>query len=174
MEGAILTQNTAWKNVEKAMAGLRGKTIDQLLSDPELRELIRPAGFYSQKEKYLRSIFLYFRDKIEVLSLPADIREELLSLPGVGRETADSIALYAFHQRTVPVDAYTIRIFNRYFGLSISKRDYDDIRAMISRIFNQEQLMELHALIDEHCKTVCKKTPKCESCSLKEACKMNF
>ena len=174
MEGAILTQNTAWKNVEKAMAGLRGKTIDQLLSDPELRELIRPAGFYSQKEKYLRSIFLYFRDKIEVLSLPADIREELLSLPGVGRETADSIALYAFHQRTVPVDAYTIRIFNRYFGLSISKRDYDDIRALISRIFNQEQLMELHALIDEHCKTVCKKTPKCESCSLKEACKMNF
>ena len=174
MEGAILTQNTAWKNVEKAMAGLRGKTIDQLLSDPELRELIRPAGFYSQKEKYLRSIFLYFRDKIEVLSLPADIREELLSLPGVGRETADSIALYAFHQRTVPVDAYTIRIFNRYFGLSISKRDYDDMRALISRIFNQEQLMELHALIDEHCKTVCKKTPKCESCSLKEACKMNF
>ena len=174
MEGAILTQNTAWKNVEKAMAGLRGKTIDQLLSDPELRELIRPAGFYSQKEKYLRSIFLYFRDRIEVLSLPADIREELLSLPGVGRETADSIALYAFHQRTVPVDAYTIRIFNRYFGLSISKRDYDDMRALISRIFNQEQLMELHALIDEHCKTVCKKTPKCESCSLKEACKMNF
>ena len=174
MEGAILTQNTAWKNVEKAMAGLRGKTIDQLLSDPELRELIRPAGFYSQKEKYLRSIFLYFRDKIEVLSLPADIREELLSLPGVGRETADSIALYAFHQRTVPVDAYTIRIFNRYFGLSISKKDYDDMRALISRIFNQEQLMELHALIDEHCKTVCKKTPKCESCSLKEACKMNF
>ena len=174
MEGAILTQNTAWKNVEKAMAGLRGKTIDQLLSDPELRELIRPAGFYSQKEKYLRSIFLYFRDRIEVLSLPADIREELLSLPGVGRETADSIALYAFHQRTVPVDAYTIRIFNRYFGLSIAKKDYDDMRAMISRIFNQEQLMELHALIDEHCKTVCKKTPKCESCSLKEACKMNF
>ena len=156
------------------MARLNGKTIDQLLSCPNLRELIRPAGFYLQKEKYLRGIFQYFRDKIESLSLPADIREELLSLPGIGRETADSIALYAFHHRTVPVDAYTIRIFNRYFGLSIAKRDYDDIRAMISRIFNQEQLMELHALIDEHCKTVCKKTPKCESCSLKEACKMNF
>jgi len=160
--------------VEKAMARLNGKTIDQLLSCHNLRELIRPAGFYLQKEKYLRGIFQYFRDKIESLSLPADIREELLSLPGIGRETADSIALYAFHQRTVPVDAYTIRLFNRYFGLNISKGDYEDIRALISRIFNQEQLMELHALIDEHCKTVCKKTPRCESCSLKEECKMNF
>ena len=156
------------------MARLNGKNIDQLLSDPNLRELIRPAGFYLQKEKYLRGIFQYFRDKIEFLSLPADIREELLSLPGIGRETADSIALYAFHQRTVPVDAYTIRLFNRYFGLNISKGDYEDIKALLSRIFNQEQLMELHALIDEHCKTVCKKTPRCESCSLKETCKMNF
>jgi Uncharacterized protein related to Endonuclease III, COG2231 len=104
------------------MARLNGKTIDQLLSCHNLRELIRPAGFYLQKEKYLRGIFQYFRDKIESLSLPADIREELLSLPGIGRETADSIALYAFHQRTVPVDAYTIRLFNRYFGLEYFKR----------------------------------------------------
>ncbi|MGC8561739.1 MAG: endonuclease III domain-containing protein [Thermoplasmata archaeon] len=174
IEGAVLTQNTAWKNVEKAMARLRGKTVRQLLSDPELSEKIRPAGFHFQKERYLKNVLLYFDEKIEGLSLPIDIREELLKLPGVGRETADSIALYAFHQRTVPVDAYTLRLFNRFFGLSISNKNYEMVRAVLSKIFNQEQLMEFHALIDEHCKLVCKKIPKCDSCSIRERCKKNF
>lgn len=156
------------------MSRLKGKTIDQLLSDPGLKELIRPAGFQEQKVRYLRSILLYYQDKINGLSLPADMREELLNLPGVGRETADSIALYAFHQRTIPVDAYTIRLFSRYFGISMTKRDYEYVRALTSDIFNQEQLMEFHALIDEHCKIVCKKTPKCDSCSLRKECEMNF
>lgn len=174
IEEAILTQNTSWKNVERAMEGLRGKGINEILGDAGLRDRIRSAGFSVQKERYLRSVLGYFKSTLENLSLPPDTRTELLELEGIGRETADSIALYAFHQRTIPVDSYTLRLFNRYFGANFTNKDYEDIRASLTRLFNQEQLMELHALTDEHCKEICKKIPRCNSCFLKERCARNF
>ncbi|MEM0135582.1 MAG: hypothetical protein QXU18_10250, partial [Thermoplasmatales archaeon] len=151
-----------------------GKSVAQLLSNPRLWELIRPAGFYIKKEKYLRTVLGYFENNIESLSLPSNTREELLGLFGIGRETSDSIALYAFHQRTIPIDAYTMRLLNRYLGLNITEKDYEFVREVLSKIFNQEQLMELHALIDEHSKRICKKIPKCNSCSISKACNKNF
>lgn len=174
MEGAILAQNTSWKNVEKAIARLKGKKASDILSCQDLGEKIRSAGFYRQKERFLKGVLNYYVSKIENLSLPIDTRLELLELDGVGRETADSIALYAFHQHTIPVDSYTIRLLNRYFGTSYSARDYEEIRGKLIGIFNQEQLMEVHGLIDEHCKMFCKKVPKCESCPIRKKCRMNI
>jgi endonuclease-3 related protein len=169
-----LTQNTSWKNAESALRRLKGKAVDELLDHGSLGDLIKSAGFYVQKERYLRAFLRYYGSKIENLSLPADARNELLDLKGIGRETADSVALYALHQRTVPVDSYTLRLFNRYFGTDYSMTDYEEIRASLIAVFNQEQLMEFHALIDEHCKEVCKKSPRCYSCSISKNCLRNY
>ncbi len=153
------------------MRNLRGKTVPEILGSPQLKESIRPAGFYTRKERYLKEVLGYYQSKIESLSLPNDIREELLDLNGIGRETADSIALYAFHQRTIPIDAYTLRLFNRFFGTVYSMRNYDNLRRLLSTTFDQEQLMEFHALIDEHSKKMCRKIPRCEECFLRKRCK---
>ncbi len=166
-----MTQNTSWKNVEKAMRNLRDKTVSEILGNPQLKESIRPAGFYIRKERCLKEVLRYCQSKIESLSLPNDTREELLDLNGIGRETADSIALYAFHQRTIPIDAYTLRLFNRFFGTMYSTRNYDNLRRLLSTTFDQEQLMEFHALIDEHSKKMCRKIPRCEECFLRKRCK---
>ncbi len=173
IEGAILAQNTSWKNVEKAMRMIKGESIDNILNRSDLKHLIRSAGFFERKGRYLRGVLDYYRSWLESLSLPMDLRTELLELDGVGRETADSIALYGFHQRTVPVDSYTLRLFNRYFGTAYSNRDYETIRLLLCKLFNQEQLMEFHALVDEHCKMVCKKVPICGSCPINSRCKSN-
>ncbi len=174
IEGAILAQNTSWKNVEKAMKNLKGKEIRDIVYSDVIEELIRPAGFHSRKKKYLREAVGYFYLRIENLSLPHDTRGDLLSLNGVGTESADAIALYAFHQRTFPVDVYTLRLFNRYFGGDYTLRDYEDLRTIMSGLFNQEQLMELHSLIDEHCKQICRKVPSCDECFLNKKCARNI
>lgn len=139
-----------------------------------LTEFIKPAGFSKNKERYLRTALKYFETKIGNLSLPADEREEMLNLRGVGRETADSISLYAFHNRTVPVDSYTIRLLNRYFGSGLSLKDYEMIRNSFVKLFTADELMEFHALIDEHSKLICKKIPNCAGCGLKQECKKNL
>jgi endonuclease-3 related protein len=174
MEGAVLAQNTSWRNAEKALANLKGRTAEELLNEVSLTESIRPAGFYTQKERSLRRLLLHYILELENTSFPLELRTELLSIKGVGRETADSISLYAFHQRTIPIDSYTLRLLNRYFGSSFSIKDYETIRLQLISIFNQEQLMEFHALIDEHCKMICKKAPDCQACRLRVKCKKNL
>ncbi len=174
IEGAILTQNTTWKNAVNALVKLRGKSISEIVESANLEDIIKPAGFYVQKAKYLRGVLEHFRSRIEESSNQCDTREELLHLQGIGKETADSIALYAFHQRTIPIDKYTIRLFNRYAGTNHSTRDYEKIRFLLGSVFDQEQLMEFHALIDEHSKGICRKDPKCEECPISRGCRMNY
>lgn len=139
--GAFLTQNTSWKNVERAMANLRDQgllSIDGIrrLELCEVEQLIRPAGYFRQKAARLKN-FVSHLDRLYGGSLErmfarptGELRTELLLLNGVGPETADSILLYAGHHEVFVVDAYTRRIFERH-GLADSKAKYDDIRRMV-------------------------------------------
>lgn len=138
--GAYLTQNTAWTNVERALANLRGAEVLSVegirrLTLPRLERLIRPSGYFRQKAKRLK-IFVAFLDYKyggslnRLLSQPTEqLREELLSLNGVGPETADSILLYAGNHPVFVVDAYTRRVLDRHKILP-EKTDYEDIREL--------------------------------------------
>ncbi|MGC8645517.1 MAG: endonuclease III domain-containing protein [Thermoplasmata archaeon] len=168
--GAILAQNTSWKNAEKALLSLHGMSAGEIISHRHLEDLIKPAGFYRQKSGYIRNALSYYLGKIENLSLPLSAREELLTLRGIGNETADSIALYAFHERTVPVDSYTIRLLNRFFLKSYSLKDYESLRRLLILSFSTDELMEFHGLVDEHAKRVCTRNPHCGECMIREGC----
>ena len=176
--GAILTQNTSWNNVSKAIDNLKRHDLMNLESfanaDPDLiKKLITPAGFYNIKQKRLTDFINYLinhKDNFNrFYQLPiADIRKELLSIDGIGKETADSILLYGFERPIFVIDAYTRRLFSR-FGFSwMKKAPYDEIQkffmdnlSLDSKLFN-----EYHALIVVHCKALCKKKPLCSECHI--------
>lgn len=180
--GAILTQNTAWRNVERAIAHLRGA--DALtpaaihdLPRAELERLIRPAGFFRQKAERLQlfSEFLlggHDGDLGALLAGPLEeVRRTLLARKGIGPETADSILLYAGGRPSFVVDAYTRRLLTR-LGLLRGDESYETIRALfMDRLPHDPDLFnEYHALIVEHCKTLCRKTPLCPACPLLPVC----
>lgn len=178
MVGAVLTQNTAWGNVEKAIAnfgeGLSPETV--LDADfAQLTETIRPAGFFNQKAAYLKAVTEWFRkygfDVQTVRREPfAKIRAELLSTKGVGRETADSILLYAFGFPTFVVDAYTVRLCNRY-PIEAGK-GYEVVKALFESELERsvEVYNNFHALIVINAKEHCRKKPVCDGCPLAETC----
>lgn len=183
--GSILTQNTAWTNVEKALCNLRsaGVLYDGYkmlaLTDDELATLIKPAGFFNIKTKRLKAILQFFAltctfsfEKLKNISLQ-DLRENLLSVHGVGPETADSILLYALNKPTFVVDSYTKRILYRH-ALIQSTATYENIRSLfLQNLPHQLQLFnEYHALIVRTCKQWChKKRPLCSQCPLSEISK---
>ncbi len=180
MVGAVLTQNTRWENVEMAIAHLREADMleaDQIaLADADrLAELIRPAGFYRQKSRYLSILARFVRDcgGVDALSrIPTHrLRARLLALTGIGPETADSILLYALDKPVFVVDAYTRRIFHR-LGLLPANAGYDDTqRYFQTRLPHSLPLFrEYHALIVAHAKRHCRKRPVCEGCPLFDAC----
>ena len=182
--GAILTQNTSWSNVEKAIENLKRNgclSPEKILEiDVDiLKNLIRPAGFYNQKAERLKifSRFLLESGGFEVLSrLPVyRLRDKLLSLKGIGKETADSIILYAFDKPIFVVDAYTKRLFFRLGLIESERMEYDTLRKMVEgdvpkkvSIYN-----EFHALIVKECKEFCRKKPICEGCPVIEMCKFS-
>ena len=166
--GAILTQNTSWSNVEKALLKLnRIKAIDPVaiakLSDGKLRELIRPSGYYNQKAKKVRAFLNFY----EGLGGRTPDRDELLALTGIGPETADSILLYAYHVPSFIVDSYTRKIFFK-LGLVKSKQDYDSIKAMFEKSLAKDFRIyqEYHALIVEHAKRYYVKRGASDDCFL--------
>ena len=178
--GAILTQNTNWTNVEKAIANL--KQADRLSTgklhetrQTELAELIRPAGYYNIKAKRLKNfldwLFANYNGDLENLErLSADmLREELLQINGVGPETADSIVLYAFDKPVFVVDAYTCRIAGRH-GLIEEGADYQQVQDFFqSNLAEDVQLYnEYHALLVRVGKEHCKPKPRCNGCPLAE------
>lgn len=181
--GAILTQNIAWTNVEQAIARLKEADVlspDALrsLERERLEELIRPAGFFRQKARRLQLFVthLFARHGGNLCTLlagpQAQVRAELLSLDGIGPETADSILLYAGEHPSFVVDAYTRRLFTR-LGLLRGTEGYDQIRSLfMTSLPEQTDLFnEYHALIVEECKTFCRKnTPLCSSCPLLSLC----
>ncbi len=178
--GAILTQNTNWKNVEKSIEVLnKNKLINPegIIAIPKskLGEVIRSSGYYNQKSKTLKIVAKFFRlTKLSQLSKlkTEDLRSILLKIKGIGPETADSIILYAFEQPIFVVDAYTKRIFSRY-GLIGENAKYDEVQAFFHKHLRKSltTYKEYHALIVEHAKRYCKVKPKCEECILKRTCK---
>ncbi|WP_457600243.1 endonuclease [Hydrogenivirga sp.] len=169
--GAILTQNTNWKNVERALNNLKEAKIlsfEGILRTPlaTLRELIRPSGYYRQKAERLKIVAKALSpvSKVEVID-----RESLLSIKGIGRETADAILLYAGNRLFFIIDAYTKRVVKRVFGLEAG---YEELRKWFEMSLPKdiELYKEFHALLDEHAKRFCKKTPACEGCPIGYMC----
>ena len=181
--GAILTQNTNWNNVEKAIANLRSTDAlcpEKIYRMPweELEALIRPAGFFRQKAARLQSFTAlivndFAGDIDRLFALPIDqLRSTLLVQPGIGPETADSIILYAAGKPSFVVDAYTGRIFSR-LGLVPTGNKYELTRSLFMQNLAPEAALfnEYHALIVRLAKTHCRKrTPLCPGCPLLELC----
>lgn len=180
--GAILTQSTNWQNVERAIENLKrhnALTPSRLhtLSEEKLAQLIRPAGYFRQKAKKLKAFVKHLYghhggDLREMLAQPTkELRSELLSIWGIGPETADSILLYAGQKPVFVVDAYTKRVFSR-LGLVSSDISYGELQKFSmhqlprdAKLFN-----EYHALIVRHGKEICRPKPLCARCVLARHC----
>lgn len=180
MVGAILTQNTSWANVEKAIKNL--KSADCLnpeglnnIEPSQLAELIRPAGYYNIKAKRLKNFidWLYENCNGDLKYLEnintEQLREDLLSIKGIGRETADSILLYALGRSVFVVDAYTARITMRH-KLIEPDADYEQLRELFeSNLPSDTQLFnEYHALLVRTGKDFCKPKARCSGCPLEK------
>jgi len=178
--GAILTQNTNWTNVEKAIANLKSADLlgAESLRDievKELAELIRPAGYFNVKAKRLKSfvdwLFDNYAGKLTELQNVAtgQLRTELLAIKGVGPETADSILLYAFDRPVFVVDAYTARVAVRH-GLIEPEADYEQLRDLFQSNLPQDvQLFnEYHALLVRVGKEFCRPKARCAGCPLEK------
>ncbi len=168
--GAVLTQNTAWINAAAALAGLRGAGVrlpSQLLalSHPRRARIIRSSGYFNEKAKKLAAVAGFFSRRGALAEGAAPARDDLLSVWGVGPETADSILLYAFQQPVFVVDAYTRRLLAR-IGLIEGRESYDEIQALFHRALRRSapRYNEYHALIVEHAKRHCAARPACDGC----------
>jgi len=176
--GAILTQNTNWTNVEKAIANLKSAdllTPEKLyhLDLSQLAELVRPAGYYNIKAKRLKNFISwlfgnYAGQLTNLEDLNTDrLRAELLSIKGIGRETADSILLYAFGREIFVVDAYTARIAFRHMLIEPGA-DYEQLRELFQSNLPQDTQLfnEYHALLVRVGKEFCRPKARCTDCPL--------
>jgi len=176
--GAILTQNTNWGNVERAIANLRSAgALDvagiDAMGHAELAELIRPAGYFNVKAKrlknFIRAVTEAGGDIEAFLDRPTDeLREALLAVSGVGRETADSMALYAAGRATFVVDAYTARVLLRH-ALVDEDANYEQIKELFEAALpaDADLFNEYHALLVAVGKRYCRKRgPLCDDCPL--------
>lgn len=179
--GAILTQNTSWTNVEKAIAGLKSEGALEFealagMRRATLERLIRPSRYYRQKAERLGYILSYVKRNYGTLDgfLDRDaraLREELLGLKGIGEETADSIVLYAAGKPAFVIDAYTRRIMHRVYGTDEGIK-YGELQACITRRIPRRVRLykDFHAQLVEHAKAHCRKAPACEGCPIRPQC----
>ncbi|VAW90878.1 Endonuclease III [hydrothermal vent metagenome] len=184
MAGAILTQNISWTNVEKALDCLKDAdclSCDAILTltHDELAALIKSSGYFNVKAKRLKNYcFWYAQQKKLASRLTDNLRDDLLSINGVGPETADDILLYAFQRPVFVIDAYTRRLFSR---LDLISRDesYEVLRTLfekklVKRKNKVELFNEYHALIVNHAKHTCRaRNPDCADCCLRTQCNYN-
>ena len=182
MVGAVLTQATAWTNVEQAISRL--KEADALspaamrgMETDALAALIYSSGFYNAKAQRLKALVEYlgdaYGDDIDAMRQEngEKLRRELLAVRGIGEETADAILLYALGKPSFVIDAYTRRLFGR-LGITLSSETYSAYQRMFSDSLPSDTALfaEYHALIVQHCKEACRTTPACEGCCLREIC----
>ncbi len=178
--GAILTQNTSWKNAEKAIVNLNKNNLIEVkkiikIKNNKLAETIKSSGYHNQKANKLKNfcnfLLKYYNGKLNLLFQKDihELRQQLLSVNGIGPETADSIILYAAKKPIFVVDAYTKRVFGR---IGFSQAIYDDLQKLfMENLPNSEKLFnEYHALIVELGKIICKKAPLCEKCPISVYC----
>lgn len=180
--GAILTQNTAWGNVEKALSRMREAgvwSLGAVRATPRerLAEIVRPSGYYNQKARklhvfaeFLHSEFDGSLDALFALDT-GELRERLIGLWGIGEETADDIVLYAAGKPSFVVDAYTVRLVER-LGWRAADGRYADYQALFTDALPLDAPLfnEYHALIDRHSSTTCRKEPACPGCPLLDVC----
>jgi endonuclease III related protein len=180
MVGAILTQNTSWRNVEKAIQKLKGKGVlnpegIHHLKRSELARLIKSSGYYRIKTDRLKSfidfLFEEYGGNIKKMGRErlGELREKLLGVKGIGPETADSILLYGLKKPIFVVDAYTRRILSRH-GIISEKASYEEVQKLFMDYLPRDEKLfnEYHALFVYLGKTVCKKTPRCDICPLRD------
>lgn len=179
--GSILTQNTNWKNVEKAIVSLNnaGMIDAKKISSAKhgtIAKFIRSSGYFNQKAKKLKifckhvlnnyngKLSKFFEKTLE------ELREELLSIHGIGQETADSIILYAAQKPSFVADAYTKRFLERYYGKT--KKSYVKVKDFFEQNLpkKSETSSEMHALLVEFSKQYCRKKPLCGKCFLRQSC----
>ena len=178
MVGAVLVQNTAWRNVERAIENLQAAAALSphrllALAPEELEALIRPAGYFRVKARRLRALVQFFVDDFSadiaaMQTLPPDeLRLRLLGVHGIGPETADSILLYAVGQPALVVDTYTLRVFARH-GWVPPNASYHALQAHLAAELPVESAVynEFHALMVAVGKTHCRRTPCCAGCPL--------
>ncbi len=178
MVGAVLTQNAAWSNVEKALVPLRKRGLltplaMHRLPEKVLARMIRPCGFFNVKARRLKALteFIFQQYGGSLTRMFSEegetLREHLLDVKGMGPETADSILLYAGQFTVFVVDAYTRRIFSRHDFID-GAEDYHDIQAFFMRQLPEKPQLfnEYHALIVKTGKSFCKSRPDCSACPL--------
>ncbi len=177
--GAILTQNTSWTNVERAIANLRRERLLaplalERVSTARLAALIRSSGYFRQKAKKLKAFVRFLRAEYSgsltrMFRTPTlALREKLLAVHGIGPETADSILLYAGHKDVFVVDAYTKRIFSRH-GFVPEDVPYEELRSLIESALPRDvsRYNEFHALLVQVGKNWCRpREPRCAGCPL--------
>ena len=180
MVGAVLTQNTAWTNVEKAIASLvnHGKLSPAGIvasGKDHLANWLRPSGYFNVKAARLKNFCRWYIEAGGFTALSKvdteGLREALLAVNGIGPETADDMLLYAFDRPVFVIDAYTRRLFSR-LGFIAGDEAYDDIRLALEDKLGPEVGLynEFHALIVRHAKTVCRVRPRCGECLLRPRC----
>jgi len=178
--GAVLTQNTNWSNVERAINNLKmaGVLDHQAILDlprEELAELIRPSGYYNVKTKRLLALLNYLQRvgglKVLAEQQLAEARQGLLSVNGIGPETADDILLYAFDRPVFVIDTYTRRLLARN-NLARGTENYEDLRLGFEAALpmDVDLFKQFHALIVQHAKEACRKQPECGNCCLGGTC----
>jgi len=178
MVGAVLTQNTNWQGVEKAMANLKHDNLldpHKLKAIPteELARLIKPAGYFNLKARRLKNLIEFvteaYSGKLETMGQveTGQLRKELLTVNGVGPETADSILLYALHKPVFVVDTYTYRVMNRH-GLIGEEISYDELQEFFTQHLPLDTALfnEYHALLVRVGKLHCQPKPRCQGCPL--------
>ncbi len=174
--GAVLTQNTAWTNVEKAMTALKHRQLLSLhrlveLRPEELAPVIRSAGFHNTKARRLLSLLEWIDSEGGVSALEntptTRLRKQLVALPGIGLETADSILLYALGRPVFVIDTYTRRILCRH-GLTGGSETYDELQAVFHASLPRRAALfnEYHALLVRLAKFCCRASPDCSVCPL--------
>ena len=180
--GAILTQSVAWRGVERALAnleeaGLTSVEALQAIPEGDLAQLLRPSGYFNAKARKVKAFISHLWDRYDgdldamLSNDPVELRAELLSIYGIGEETADDIVLYAAGQPSFVIDSYTRRILQRLRILPTTS-SYASYQALFhdglpaaDALFN-----EYHALLDQHAKSICRKEPLCSSCCLLDLC----
>ena len=180
--GAILVQNTAWTNVEKALGNLRAAgrlSFEGLrsMSLAALAPLLRPAGYFNVKARRLMAFVEFlgreYGGRVEAMAeeAPAALRAKLLAVNGIGKETADSIALYAAGHALFVVDAYTRRAFAR-LGMIGGDEDYDAVAARFLEALPRDVALfnDYHAQVVRLGKEACRPRPRCEACPLDDMC----
>ncbi|QDR79405.1 endonuclease III domain-containing protein [Sporomusa termitida] len=182
MAGAILTQNTTWTNVEKALTNLGDRLSPAFIAGvqtEELAQLIRSSGYYNQKALKLKALTQWYEKyeyniKIAAAGDGEALRAELLAVKGIGRETADSILLYALNKPFFVVDTYTKRLLHR-LGYDLPAT-YDGLRLQLEAHLPQDVYLygEFHGLIVEHAKRHCKKQPACAGCPVAGCCRQRM